>query len=136
MNRIFADAGYWIALASPHDQFHKRAHELSASLRGSQIVTSEWVLTELLNGLADRNPGLRAAAVKIVLSLHRRTDVIIVPLSTRDFLAAFMLYRERADKGWSLTDCSSFLVMQQLGIETALTPDRHFEQAGFTALLR
>ncbi len=37
---------------------------------------------------------------------------------------------------WSLTDCLSFVVMKELGIKDALTPDEHFDQAGFHALLR
>ena len=41
-----------------------------------------------------------------------------------------------ADKDWSLTDCVSFLVMQDRRLTEALTADRHFEQAGFVALLK
>lgn len=46
------------------------------------------------------------------------------------------LYTQRPDKDWSLTDCISFVVMKQHGLTEALTADRHFEQAGFKALLR
>jgi predicted nucleic acid-binding protein len=46
------------------------------------------------------------------------------------------LYDSRPDKQWSLTDCISFVVMQDRGIVEALTGDHHFEQAGFTALLK
>lgn len=45
------------------------------------------------------------------------------------------LYRARPDKEWSLTDCTSFVVMNECGLTDALTGDRHFEQAGFKALL-
>ncbi len=45
------------------------------------------------------------------------------------------LYAHRPDKGWSLTDCISFVTMERMGIEEALTVDRHFEQAGFRPLL-
>ena len=45
------------------------------------------------------------------------------------------LYRNRPDKAWSLTDCISFLVMQQGGLTDALTADEHFRQAGFRAVL-
>ena len=44
--------------------------------------------------------------------------------------------RRRLDKEWSITDCASFLVMQERGITEALTSDRHFEQTGYIALLR
>jgi predicted nucleic acid-binding protein len=46
------------------------------------------------------------------------------------------LYDARPDKHWSLTDCISFVAMQDHGISEALTGDRHFEQAGFVALMR
>ena len=46
------------------------------------------------------------------------------------------LYVARPDKDWSLTDCISFVVMRERGITEALTGDRHFEQAGFVALLK
>jgi predicted nucleic acid-binding protein len=43
--------------------------------------------------------------------------------------------RNRPDKDWSLADCISFVVMEEMGLREALTGDRHFEQAGFKALL-
>jgi len=45
------------------------------------------------------------------------------------------LYLHRPDKEWSLTDCVSFIVMEERGLTEALAADHHFEQAGFTALL-
>jgi predicted nucleic acid-binding protein len=44
-------------------------------------------------------------------------------------------FRSRADKNWPLTDCISFVVMRDWELTEALTADRHFEQAGFKALL-
>ena len=46
------------------------------------------------------------------------------------------IFAERQDKDWPLTDCISFVVMQEQGITEALTGDRHFEQAGFVAMLK
>jgi len=36
---------------------------------------------------------------------------------------------------WPLTDCISFVVMPDHQLTEALIADRHFEQAGFKALL-
>ena len=52
------------------------------------------------------------------------------------FASGSDLYAQRLDKDWSLTDCISFVVMRERGIAEALTADHHFEQAGFTILLR
>lgn len=46
------------------------------------------------------------------------------------------LFEQRPDKEWSLVDCISFGVMQDEKLTEALTGDRHFEQAGFVALLK
>jgi predicted nucleic acid-binding protein len=45
------------------------------------------------------------------------------------------IYRNRSDKSWSFTDCASFVVMQEQRLDSALTTDSHFSQAGFRALL-
>lgn len=40
------------------------------------------------------------------------------------------------DKNFSFTDCTSFVVMKERSLETALTSDRHFVQAGFAVVPR
>jgi len=136
MMDVFADTAYWVALINPRDQLHTRAREASVVPAGGRIVTSEWVLTELLNCFAESRPDLRTAASNAVASLRSSADVVIVPQTSSGFTGAFLHYRERTDKGWSLTDCTGFLIMRQYGIDAALTHDKHFEQAGFSALLR
>ena len=59
----------------------------------------------------------------------------IVPMTSSVFREAMERYRSRADKTWGLTDCTSFLIMEQKGITDALSADRDFQQAGFNALL-
>jgi predicted nucleic acid-binding protein len=68
--------------------------------------------------------------------LRSESTVKIIPSNAELFAAGVKLYAERPDKEWSLTDCISFVIMQQEGLSDALTGDRHFEQAGFRALLR
>jgi predicted nucleic acid-binding protein len=52
------------------------------------------------------------------------------------FKSAVEFYSQRLDKGYSLTDCASMLIMRQKGIQDILTYDKHFLQEGFNALLR
>ena len=63
-------------------------------------------------------------------------DFEIVPASPELFYRGIELFRVRPDKDWSLTDCISFVVMTDRGLSEALTGDKHFEQAGFKALLK
>ena len=57
-------------------------------------------------------------------------------MSEELYSRALRLYRERPDKEWTLTDCVSFIVMEDRGITEALTTDEHFQQAGFDVLMR
>lgn len=45
------------------------------------------------------------------------------------------LLEARTDKGYSLCDAISFILMRDRGITEALTLDHHFEQEGFQRLL-
>ena len=136
MKRIFADTSYWIAHLNPHDELHGVAVAFAQSCSDDQIVTTEMILTELLNAFSDRGPRLRAAALKAVNTLRSSPYVTVIPQTSDQFQRALTRYEERIDKDWSLTDCASFLTMEAEGIEAALTHDQHFAQAGFQALLR
>jgi predicted nucleic acid-binding protein len=136
MRRVFADAGYWIALLNPKDGLHAKALEVSATLGRSRIVTSEVVLSEVLNAFAGKGESLRNAACALVDRIRSNPNAEIVPMTSSAFRDAMERYRTRADKTWGLTDCTSFLIMEQKGITDALSADRDFEQAGFIGLLK
>ncbi len=133
MSDRFADSFVFLAMLNPRDRRHRPAVE-SLSGAAGPLVTTAWVLTELADGLCSS----RTRALFLSLEKRLRNDplVIIVPADERLYDLGFALYRDRPDKDWSLTDCISFVVMQERGIAEALTGDHHFEQAGFTALLK
>lgn len=132
MKTVFADT-YYIALLSPQDSTHARAVELTALLQPA-VVTTAWVLTELAAAMSE--PTKRARFLLLLDDLVSSDEVKIIPPSPELFAAGIDLFGQRPDKGWSLTDCISFLVMQEEGLTEAFTGDHHFEQAGFVALLR
>jgi predicted nucleic acid-binding protein len=133
---VFVDTGYWIALLNPYDELHTKVQELSKLLNPVHLVTSEMVLTEVLNDFSKRGEHLRRAASKLVKSLYEHPNVTIIHQTSTQFQEGLLLYEQRQDKAWSHTDCVSFQVMQERCIIEALAYDKHFEQAGFTALLR
>lgn len=133
---VFADSGYWIAIMYPGDQLHQRARQIAVGLGPVQIVTTQMVLTEALNFMSDLGDFRRGFASEVVQRLQSDSTIEIIPQSDAQFRAALGRYTARSDQRWSLTDCASFLVMEERGITTALAYDRDFEQAGFTALLR
>ena len=136
MTAVFADAGYWIALWRPRDALHERAATVADNLGAIGVVTTQMVLTETLNALAATGEFRRQFAVQMVREMEQDPDVEIVPQTDGQFRAAVERYAARSDQQWSLTDCVSFLVMEERNITEALAYDRDFEQAGFTALLR
>ncbi len=136
MTAVFGDASFWIALLNPRDSLHTKARTVFRSLGKTLVITSEMVLTELLNEFSGYGGSLRRAAANLVVDLQRDPDVYIVPQTSLQFRDALSLYAERSDKEWGQTDCSSFRIMAREGLTQALTHDHHFKHAGFQALLR
>lgn len=136
MRFIFADTGYWVALLNPGDNLHQKAIRLEQTLHPVHIVTSEMVLTEVLNDFSKRGEYLRDIVTDFIRSLRSHPNLTIVPQTSQQFEKAFALYTQRKDKQWSHTDCVSFNIMEENSIFEALAYDKHFAQAGFTALMR
>lgn len=132
---VFLDTAYTNALINTSDQWHERAvvwqERLAKEMR--PLLSTEFVLVEIADGLA--TVWFRKHAAQMINLLQENPFVEIVPLSSELFNEALELYKKRMDKGWGLTDCTSFIVMQRYDVIDALTTDEHFQQAGFRALL-
>jgi len=102
---------------------------------GVRLVTTETVLIEVLNYFSEFGEEMRRTVVEDVRDIMIDSDVDYIEHSQTAFLDAIDLYEGRPDKGYSLTDCISMLVMKDLGIREVLTHDSHFEQEGFAVLL-
>ena len=132
MKIVFADTFFFLAILNRADPTHERAVALSRQLR-SVRVTTDWVITELADGLARIEQ--RERFMDLYRHIHLSPAIRVVPASRALLEEGISLYAARPDKDRSLTDCISFVVMRDEGIIHALTGDHHFEQAGFKALL-
>ena len=134
-NKVFLDASHAIAMASPRDPYHARARILANQMRELSVsaVTTRGVMLEIGNALSRQR--FRQQAVTLLNYFESDPNVEIVSVSDPLYQRALRLFRDRPDKDWGLTDCVSFIVMQDYGITEALTSDNHFIQAGFRALL-
>lgn len=132
MITVFADTSYYIALLHAGDENHRKAKAYTDRFDG-RMVTTGWIVTELANALA--KGANRQSFASLLEDLRGDERVQIIPADSRQFESGLSLYLRRMDKDWSLTDCISFVVMEQMGLTNALTGDRHFEQAGFSVLL-
>jgi predicted nucleic acid-binding protein len=136
LTSCFVDTSFWIASYRRHDQYSDRAKAWRKWLIAHQIklVTTEAVLWEWLNGMSDIET--RQEAANGYRYCHDDPQIDVVPFRADLVISAFDLYEARSDKEWSLTDCLSFVVMNERRITDALTTDHHFEQSGFSILLR
>jgi hypothetical protein len=132
MREVFGDTFYYLGMINPHDAAHSRAIALSND-KDIRVITTSWVLTELADALSRLST--RASFARMLNCLRSDPLTHIVAASQTLFEQGVELYISRFDKEWSLTDCISFIVMREYGLLEALTGDRHFEQAGFKALL-
>jgi predicted nucleic acid-binding protein len=128
---VFADAFYWFAVLNRRDEYHETAKRHAGSFSGS-ILTTQWVLAEVADALAGSKA--RGLVGPFFQQLGENDAVTIIDASASLFHRGIELYRDRPDKGWSFTDCTSFVVMKEHGVSEALTGDQHFAQAGFVVL--
>jgi uncharacterized protein len=133
MKPVFADSVYFFALLNTRDRVHKSALRFTDQAT-NPVITTAGVPTEVADGLAGKTT--RPAFVRLLEILESAPDVEVIPPSPDLFHRGLQRYVQRPDKDWCLTDCISFVVMEQRGLTEALTRDRHFEQAGFATLLK
>jgi len=133
MKPVFADSYYFIAFLNPNDLGHERAVRWTAST-SRPIVTTDFVLTEVADGMArlDR----RRHFERYYRLVIKHPGIQIIPVSPELHKRGMKMYLDHMDKEWTLTDCTSFVVMRDMKLAEALTEDRHFEQAGMIPLLR
>jgi uncharacterized protein len=101
MKRVFADTAYFVALVRKRDQLHRQAIYFQEHPPGS-LLTTEWVLTEAGNRLAE--PPTRERFIRFLAELRAQAGVEIVSVRHEHFQKGCDLYARRKDKDWSLTD--------------------------------
>jgi uncharacterized protein len=131
MKAVFADTSYYLALVNSLDEHHSIACQWTSEFSGTSVTTA-WVITELANAMSQA--ANRPFFLSLLRDLQNDARVKIVPPATDIFNRGLDLFARRPDKDWSLTDCISFLVMEDLALRDAATLDRHFSQAGFNVL--
>ena len=115
MERFFVDTSAWLAQANRADSGHEAVSGALASLPG-RLVTPNLIFSVTVT-LARYRLG-HSAALALGGALRDPDRVDIVRLTREDENAAWELFQNRADKEYSFTDCTSFVVMRRLGVGT------------------
>lgn len=135
MKTVFADSHYWIAIVNPRDQWAESARTAKKLLGEALIVTTDEVLTEFLAALSGGKI-MRKQAAKMVRGILDNPNVKVIPQTRDSFLKGLTFYENRNDKEYSLIDCISMNVMSTESLSEVLTNDNHFEQEGYTVLIK
>ena len=131
MKPLFLDTGYLIALEASDNKHHRDAvsHWSDLSKKLPPLVPTTFVINEIATFFNSRNR--HAKAVEIVTRLMSSPSVQLIHVSEKLFERSWEYFSKHPDKMYSLTDCISFVTMEDLDIKSALAFDRHFIQAGF-----
>ena len=130
---LLLDTAYIQALLSHRDAYHDSALHLFPEIASAhEVWITEAVLIESANALSRIN---RQGIAEFTRAAYEEPNIRIVPVDSALLRRGLELYDARADKAWNLTDCISFLVMEDEGLREAVTTDHHFGQAGFRALM-
>ena len=121
----FVDTGAWVALFVEADAQHPAARAwISSNL--DRLVTSDYIVDEVLTLISARYR--RQTAIRAGNVLFSKDLAGLIQLTDEDKELAWGIFRSHSDKGWSFTDCTSFALMQRLGISNAFAFDQHFSQ--------
>jgi predicted nucleic acid-binding protein len=102
-----------------------------AAYREARIrLTHGYILAEFV-ALAHARRLPRLATLTFVTDLLDNPDIETLWVDEPLHREALSLLFDRSDKGYSLCDAVSFVVMRQRNVSDALTTDHHFEQEGF-----
>lgn len=128
MQSIFVDTGGWYAAIVRKDHGHKAAKQFLTE-NSFPLITSDYVMDETVT-LLQSCVG-HTYAVSFLDTLRTSQQIELIYLTPSRLAETIKLFRNRPDKGWSFTDCSSFVLMHEYQIQVSFTFDDHFQQAGF-----
>ena len=138
VDHLFVDSGFLVARYNRQDRNFRAVRTFldprtNPDISGYRFVLSDYVFDEAITTLLYRG-GRHERAVEAGNAIRNARALQMVPVERPVFEAAWSLFVDRPDKLWSFTDCTSFVLMDNLAIRTALTFDKNFREAGFATL--
>ena len=129
----YVDTNFWYALVNARDRWHTSA-ALAHEAREGDTCSSSFVVAEVVSLLMKRAG--KHSATTLLRTIEGDPSCEIIHPTPAQYVRARDLFARHPDWDFDLVDAISFIVMQDRGIERALTFDHHFEQMGFTTAPR
>jgi predicted nucleic acid-binding protein len=135
MEAIFVDTSAWDAIEDSGDRYHATALRFKEELaqQRARLYVTNFVLDECYTLLLYNVGYARTVAFKRAIDLMQAGGIlVVVHISEALEQAAWAVFeRFNQDKEWSFTDCTTKVVMENLGISQVFAFDHHFDQMGF-----
>jgi predicted nucleic acid-binding protein len=128
---VFVDTSAWIALLTRNDHYHAAGLAIQSRLKNERagLLTSDYIVDETVAWLRYRVG--HAAAVMFWETTLRSELIEVAPIDQELLGVAWDIFKKYTDQEFSLTDCTSFALMQARSISRAFTFDKHFMVMGF-----
>jgi predicted nucleic acid-binding protein len=137
LEKLFIDTGAWIALNNRKDKYHEKAVVANKEFLDAKYfyVTTDYVMDETYT-LVRYDVGHKRAIEfgKEIKALQEKEKIKVIHISESILDSAWKIFEKYSDKDFSFTDCTSFVIMEQVGITETFSFDKHFEQYGFIRL--
>ncbi len=124
---IFVDTGAWFARFVADDPEHARLREWFATNR-QPLITTDYCVDETLTLLAVRRRPQLAKQAGVVFFDESLAKLHF--LTRKQIEQSWILFQKQMSSGWSFTDCTSKIVIDDLQLKSAVALDRHFDQFG------
>lgn len=131
MKKVFVDTSLFVSIFEEDDGRHDEAMQLFEAVMAQKlrVVISDYIFDECITAVNSRADHVTAVkAGEFILS----SNVIeLVWLDEEQKLKAWEYFVKHDDKGYSFTDCTSFVLMKEMKLAHYLGFDKHFDRAGF-----
>jgi len=131
---VIVDTGYWIALFDSRDTNHAVAKSNSKTLlQNYRLYLTDFIIFETITYL---NCSIERHDLALrFLEKVKEPMLTIVPVDEDVKKEALELFKKYSDKSLSVTDCASFVIMKEKGVQQYAGFDDHFKQMGYTCVL-
>lgn len=132
-SNIFVDTSWFKGLADPRDNFHNQTLEqLKRISRSTNFITTNFVLDETFTLIRIKTDLASSLSFRALL-VESGIILKVIRVLAQDEAKAWDWFPKPWSK-LSFTDCTSFAVMQRLGLQDVATFNNHFARAGFKVL--